>query len=177
MSVDEISSFKLAGVEVRGGEVIHSWPVEEQHFLATGNVDPEIARRLPSESAQNFPPVQAYFQTSLQRVFNAQFDGSVAPIMRGTRPVKAIVTLKQFDVPSVLRRVLIDQYAKIQLDIDVVDSKTGAHVLFYPGPYRQKWLFGGLSAPIAASIAGDDDPGMELVTTYMSDYRTWLLTR
>jgi hypothetical protein len=125
MSVDEIASFKLAGVEVHGVEVIRSWPVEEKHFLAI-NTDPEIARRLPDESAQNFPEVQKYFQDALQRGFTAQLDSMLGPVMRGARPVKAIVTLKQFDVPSVVRRVLVDHYAKIELTIDLVDLKTNA---------------------------------------------------
>jgi hypothetical protein len=176
MSVDEIASFNLVGVEVHGVEVIRSWPVEEKHFLAT-NTDPEIARRLPDESAQNFPAVQAFFQAALQRVFTAQLESMLAPVMRGTRPVKIIVTLKQFDVPSVVRRVLIDQYAKIQATIDLVDIKTNALILSYPGPYRLQFLLGGLSAPIADAIAGDSDPENTLIANYILDYRTWLVTR
>jgi hypothetical protein len=176
MAVDEIASFKLVGVEVHGVEVIRSWPVEERHFLAT-NTDPEIARRLPDESAQNFPTVQAHFQSALQRIFTAQFESMLAPVMRGTRSVKAIVTLKQFDVPSVVRRVLVDQYAKIQATIDLVDTRTNALILSYPGPYRQQFLLGGLSAPIADVIAGDNDPENALIANYVLDYRTWLVTR
>jgi hypothetical protein len=176
LSVDEIASFKLAGIEVHGVEVVRSWPVEEKHFLAT-NTDPEIARRLPDESAQNFPAVQAFFRTTLEREFAAQFESLLAPIMRGTRPVKVIVTLKQFDVPSVVRRVLIDQYAKIELTIDLVDQKTNAIILSYPGPYRQQFLLGGLSAPIASALSGDNDPGNTLIANYVLDYRSWLVTR
>jgi hypothetical protein len=176
MSVDEIASFKLVGVEVHGVEVIRSWPVEERRFLAT-NTDAEIARRLPDESAQNFPVVQASFQAALQRIFTGQLEGMLAPVLRGTRPVKAIVTLKQFDVPSVVRRVLVDQYAKLELTIDLVDAKTNALVLSYPGPYRQQWLLGGLSAPIADAIAGGNDPENALIANYLLDYRTWLVTR
>lgn len=176
MSVDEIASLKLVGVEVHGVEVIRSWPVQEKRFLAA-NTDPEIARRLPYESAQNFPPVQAYFQAALQRIFTDQLQSMLAPVMRGVRPVKAIVTLKQFDVPSVVRRVLVDQYAKLQLTIDLVDTKTNALILSYPGPYHQQWLLGGLSAPIADAIAGDNDPENALIANYVLDYRTWLVTR
>lgn len=176
MSVDEIASFKLAGVEVHGVEVIRSWPVEEKRFLAT-NTNPEIARRLPDESAQNFPEVQAFFQTALQQIFSAQLESTLSPVMRGTRPVRAIVSLKRFDVPSVVRRVLVDQYAKLEATIDLVDSKTNAIILSYPGPYRQQFLFGGLSAPIAAAVAGDYDPENALIANYALDYRTWLVTR
>jgi len=176
MSVDEIASFKLVGVEVHGVQVIRSWPVQEKRFLAT-NADPEIARRLPDESAQNFPVVQAFFQAALQRMFADHLEGALAPVMRGARPVRAVVTLKQFDVPSVVRRVLIDQYAKIQLTIDIIDAKTNALLISYPGPYHQQWLFGGLSAPIADAIAADYDPENTLIANYILDYRTWLVTR
>ena len=179
MSVDEIASFKLAGVEIHGVEVIRSWPVEEKHFLAT-NTDPEIARRLPDESAQNFPAVQAFFQAALRaRVLTAQFESLLAPVMRGTRPVKVIVTLKQFDVPSVVRRVLIDQYAKIELDPSIsLTSKTNAH---------HSLVSGTLSATISAwwierahrfgTCRRFNDPGNTLIANYVLDYRSWLVTR
>ena len=176
MSVDEIASFKLVGVEVHGVEVIRSWPVQEKRFLAT-NTDPEIARRLPDESAQEFPAVQAYFQAALQRVLHrsARKHAGSGPARDAT--VKAIVSLKQFDVPSVVRRVLIDQYAKFEATIDLVDAKTNAIIISYPGPYRQQFLLGGLSAPIADAIAGDYDPENALIANYVLDYRTWLVTR
>jgi hypothetical protein len=176
MSVGEIASFKLVGVEVHGVEVIRSWPIEEKHFLAT-NTDPEIARRLPDESAQNFPAVQAFFQAPLQRNFKAQFDNQIAPIMSGSRPVKGIITLKRFDVPSVARRVLIDQYAKIEATIDLADARTNATLLSYAGPYRQQWMVGGLGAAVVSSFTREDDPENALIANYVSAYRDWLLTR
>ena len=176
MSVDEIASFKLTGVEVHGVDVIRSWPAEEKRFLAT-NSDPEIARRLPDESAQNFPAVQAYFQATLQRTFKAQFDNQIAPVMSGSRPVKAIITLGQFDVPSVARRVFIDQYAKIRATIELTDAKTNASLLTYAGPYRQQWMVGGLGAAVVSSFTREDDPENALIANYVSAYRDWLITR
>jgi hypothetical protein len=121
--------------------------------------------------------VQTFFQAELQRVFASQFDRWVAPTLRGARPVKANVRLKQFDVPSVLRRVLVDQYAKLDVAVDLVDPKTNASILLYPGIYRQQWMWGGLGAPIAEAIAGDDDPGKALIGNSVSDYARWLVTR
>ena len=177
VSLGEIASYKLTGVEVQGVEVVRSWPSAEKLFLASANSDPEIARRLPAESAQNFPAVQAFFRVELQRVFGFAFETWVAPVMRGGRPVKAVVTLKIFDVPSVARRVLVDQDAKIELTIDLVDPKTNAILLHYPGPYKQQRMRGGLAAPLVDAIQGNDDPGKGLIANYVSDFRDWLVTR
>jgi hypothetical protein len=174
---EEIASFKLTAVEVQGVDVINSWPVEERHFLASGKADADIAQRLPSESAKHFPVVQAYFQAELQRQFSTQFDRYVAPVIHGVRPVKAIVRLKQFDVPSTIRRVLVDQQAKLNFAVDLVDAKTNANLLSYPGVDRQKRLWGGLGAPIAEAIAGEADAGKELIESGVGEYASWLAAR
>src|SRR5262245_806787 len=103
LSLSELGSLKLAAVEVEGVEVIRSWPAEEQASIASGRGDPQLAQRLVAESAQNFPALQAHFRTVLQQRFSFELSNSVGPILVGTRPVKAVVRLKTFDVPSVAR--------------------------------------------------------------------------
>jgi hypothetical protein len=181
MSVDEIASFKLVGVEVRGVEVIRSWPAQEQAYIASGKADPEIVRRLPGESAQNFLPVQAQFQLALQQTLSTEFGNVVAPLLRGSRPVKAIVRLKTFNVPSVVLRVLIDHYAVLDAAIDLVDPKTGESILSYAGRLKSRDVGGGLiRTPIFSAIdsaLGRDEPGTAMIKAYVSDYAEWLVSR
>src|SRR5882757_5262447 len=74
LSVAELGSYKLTGVEIQGVEVIRSWPAQEQAWLASGKADPEIAQRLPNESASNFPALRAQFLAALQPRFASAFN-------------------------------------------------------------------------------------------------------
>jgi hypothetical protein len=74
-----------------------------------------------------------------------------------SRPVRAFVHLKRFDVPSVARRVFLGGAAVIEAEVDLRDAKTGASVLYYSGDSSTKLLFGGLSVPVTAAIAGIRD--------------------
>jgi hypothetical protein len=186
LSLDEIRSMKLVGVELQNPGVVHSWPAGEEAYVASGKADPDIVKRLPNESAQNFPQLQAVFQPMLQQRFAAELDGTVAPVLQGARPVKAVVHLKEFDVPSGARRAIIDGSAKLQADVDLVDAKTGAVLLSYRGPMKAVntgptvalALIGGLGAIAAADAkAPSGEPGSALVAAYAADYLTWLVTR
>jgi hypothetical protein len=61
----------------------------------------------------------------------------------------------------------------IEAEVDLRDAKTGASVLYYSGNSSTKLLLGGLSAPVAAAIAGDQ--GRPLVRDFLLQYRDWLL--
>jgi hypothetical protein len=187
VSPAEIASYKLAGVEVQGAEVIGSWPAQQEAYLASSKADPEIVKRLPNEPAWNFLPLRAQFQSALQQRFAAAFTEKVAPVLQGARPVKAIIRLKQFDVPGGARRTLIDPYAKIRAVIDLVDAKGDTILLSYLGLEKQKDLGGGfivgggpLHGIVTAAMVGvlqKDEPGAEMISAYVDDYRKWLSER
>jgi len=188
MPVAELQSFKLAGVEVQGTQVIQSWPAMEQAYLASGKADADTARRLPSENAQNFPAVEAQFQAALQQRFAADLEGQVGALLQGTRPVKAVVQIQVFDVPSSARGGLVDNTAKLKANIDLVDAKSGAVLVSYAGPMKTLTLgpsaltfvaggFAAVAAQAMLATAVKGEPGSQLVATYVQDYRTWLVTR
>ena len=103
-----------------------------------------------------------------------EFASQVSPLFGGARPVKAIVRLKNFDVPSAARRVFVDNDSKMKADIDLVDASTGASVLNYEGPFRSRRLIGGLATPIALAL-DQSDTGYSMLTEYVTTYRNWLL--
>ena len=186
VSVEEIGSYRLAGLELRGVEVIRSWPAQEQAYLASGKADPDVARRLPNESASNFPALQAQFLSALQQEFTGKFNDQVAPILHGTRSVKALVTLSLFDVPSGARQALIDDEAKLRATILLTDAKTGAVLVDYPGPIRSKTIggnilahgvIGAVASAAVTSMMQREDPGQALIAEYIADYHAWLVTR
>jgi hypothetical protein len=187
VSPEEVASYKLTGVEVQGVEVVGSWPAQEEAYLASGKADPAIAKRLPNEQAWNFPPVREQFQAALQQRFSAAFAEKIAPILQGARSVRAIIRLKQFDVPGGARRALIDPNAKMRATIDIVDAKGDKILLSYAGLPKQKDIGGGfiigggpIHGIVTAALAGamqKDEAGAELISAYVDDYRSWLVAR
>ncbi len=176
VSVSELQRYRLTDVVVEGVEVIASWPVEEANYLASVPPDPELANRLRTQPAHAFPELRSHFQRVLTDRFRIELMTQASPVLTGSQPARAVVRLKRFDVPSTARRVFVDQDAKIQADIDLVDARTGAAILRYEGPIRLRRLIGGILAPIAVGI-DPSDTGHPMVTEYVSSYRNWLLQK
>jgi len=87
---------------------------------------------------------------------------------------RGAVRLKTFDIPSAARRVFVDNTAKIQAEIDVLDETTGRLILQYNGRLETKPLIGGVATGIALAFERSD-PGNSMITDYLSAYRNWLL--
>ena len=173
MDVGDFQQFRIVGVVVEGTEVIRSWPTQEEVYFKTHAVDANFVKRLQTEPSSNFPELREPFRTALEERFGAEFNAKVAPLFTGSRPLKAIIRLKVFDVPSAARRVFIESQAKIKAEIDLVDAKSGASILKYDGPLRLREIGGGLATGLIAAISSN--PGDLLIAAYVSEYRNWLL--
>ena len=173
LSQDNIHDLRIVDVEISGVEVIRSWPAGEEAYARSPGADPAIVSRLQTSLVSDFPPVQAFIAGELKGIFKSEFDSQFRAIFAGQRPVRAFVHVKKFDVPSVARRIFLGGPAVFDADIDLRDVRTGASVLFYSGDSSSKLLLGGMSAPIAAAIAGDQ--GRPVIQDYLQQYRGWLL--
>ncbi len=174
LGVADLQRYRIVEVTVEGVEVIRSWPAEEEAFLATNPVGPELANRMRTESSNTFPELRAHFQRALTERLRLEFASQLASALAGPQPVRAVVRLRTFDIPSTSRRVFTDQDSKIQAEIDLVDARTGAVLLRYPGPFEFRRMVGGILAPVAASFE-KSDVGQLMLTAYVSAYRNWLL--
>jgi hypothetical protein len=172
LSVAEIQQYRLVDVRVEGAGVIRSWPAMETAYLRTANTDPDLQAKLQTEPASSFPQLTAFFERTLAAQARAGLDAQIGPVLTGARPVRAVVRLKTFDIPSGARRVLIDSTARISADIDLVDARTGATLVRYEGPLRARQMIGGLATAIAVQV--ETDPGTDMLATYLADYRAWL---
>ena len=74
------------------------------------------------------------------------------------------------------RRVFVDNTAKIEAEIDLVDRGTGRVLLHYEGPSVRKNLIGGLGTGIALAFERQD-LGYSMMTDYLTGYRNWLLRK
>ena len=174
MSVSDFQKYRIADVRVEGVEVIRSWPGEEEIYVKTNPVDEAMLTRINTEPAYNFPFLRSHFERALAGRFKLEFESQVSPLFNGTRPVRAVVKLKTFDVPSAGRRIFVDTDAKMKAEIHLVDAGNGAPVLVYDGPYRTRRLVGGLATGIALAL-DRSDTGYSMITDYITAYRNWLL--
>jgi hypothetical protein len=174
LGADDLGRYRIVDVVVEGTESIRSWPTEEDRFVQSGAVDAATADRIRSEPATNFPQLAAHFKQALTARLKGEFISLTAPVFAGTRPATAVVRLKTFDIPSVARRVFVDNMAKIQADIEILDKATGRLVLRYDGGLETKPLFGGVATGIALAFERSD-LGYSMIIDYLSAYRNWLL--
>ena len=170
----DFQRYRIPDVAVEGVEVIGSWPAEEEAFVALNSADADTIARLRTEPASSFPAVRAHLHRALTSRFKAEFAAQGASVFSGPRPLRAIVRLKVFDVPSTARRVFTDNTAKMQADIDLVDPASKALILRYEGPFRSRRLIGGLATGLALAL-DRSDVGQSQITDYMTAYRNWLL--
>jgi hypothetical protein len=176
LEVDSIRALKIVDVKVEGIGVVNAWPAEEEVYIRNNAVDAETAHKIRGEPARNFPAVRVHLETALTERMKLELANQVGPVMQGGRAVRAVVRLRSFDVPSMARRILIDQTAKLDAGIDLVDPASGAVVLSYAGAPMSRMMPGGLGAPIFDAIAGQSyDAGKLILADFVTRYREWLL--
>lgn len=174
LSDSQLQQYKITDISLEGIEVIRSWPTEEDRYLQSHQLAPEQINRIQTEPAFNFPELKAHFQQALEARVRSEIGYLIGPILSGHRPVRVVVRLKIFDIPSAARRVFVDNNAKIQADIDLVDKTTGQLILRYDGRPVVRQLIGGLGTGIAL-IFESPDLGYSMMSDYLSAYRNWLL--
>ena len=174
VSVQNIRALKLESVVVEGGANVRSWPAQEDAAINKQLLDAAGAERLKSEPATAFPQLAPHFTAALQAKFEPQIRNQLGFTLSGARPVKVVVRVTQFDVPSMARRILVDSTSKLAAQIALVDAKTGEVIVAYPGPLHTQKVIGGLAAPIFQSIAAVDDADV-IVRSYVTRYHEWLV--
>ena len=174
ISMESIRGLKLVDVEITGAEVIRSWPELETAYARSPNADSEIVQRLQLSSVGALPPARDFIAAELRAMVKSEFNTQFADVFVGSRPARAVVHLKTVDIPSSGRLLIGGQTAIIDAEITLVDARSGASIIFYPGNSATRYLPGGVIAPIARAAIGDE--GRRLLQRYTQQYRDWLLT-
>jgi hypothetical protein len=173
---DTLRQFRIASLRVQGGELIRSWPAQEAAYARQANLSEEEAKRLGETMAGSVPALRQQMERALEALLSAQASNQLGSVFSGKTPAELVVTVKVFDIPSLVRRVLVDQHAKIQLDIDLVDTSSRQSVMLFSGPYSTQFLLGGLSSIAQQGIQGDaSDPAPAMARNYIQDYARWLM--
>lgn len=174
---DSIRGYRVTGFEVRGIDVIRSWPAAEAAFVAERKPPADLIDRLRDQPAASFPEVRAFMLERMQRLFESEAKSRFAAALDGPKPARMIIELKTFDIPSAARRLLVNNTLSMQADILLVDAQSGQPLVSYVGPALLRPVLGGIAGTVLseALIDRDKDFGQELMATYLNAYRDWLL--
>ncbi len=175
MQVDQVQGFKLVSVVFKGAENISSWPSEEANYLKQASIDSMAADKLRAGAAQYVPEVHSFFAKKLEERFEPSFRSAVGSAINGTRPVKAVVTIRKFNVPSTAVKVLVNNTSSVSATIVLVDAKTDAPLLTYEGVVEVKQGIGGVAALVTSVLDVDQRSEDSLMSEYFLRYKKWLL--
>ncbi len=175
LNIDKIRNFKIVAVEFKGAENIASWPSEEENYRKQPNVDAQVIDRLRNGTAQKVPEIHPFFAKKLVERFEPSFQRAVAGAMNGTQPVKAIVKINTFYVPSTAARVFVNNTSVMSATIILVDVKTSAELVRYEGNSKLQRNLGGVGALLVSvtdlALSGEND----LIADYFEGYKKWLV--
>jgi hypothetical protein len=148
-----------------------SWPEEEQAARRTHLAGPNATQALADDGA-----VRAHVTRALSNHIRTALMGEVGRELNGPRKVRAVVTVKYFNIPSVAERVLVNNTATFDAHITLVDARTNVEIVTYPGSHVSAMMVGGLMAPVAeATQLGGSDRSRQLMFEYTDKFRKWLL--
>jgi hypothetical protein len=147
-----------------------SWPEEEQAARRAHLAGPNAAQTMADDG------VRAHVSRALGNHIRTALMGEIGRELNGPRKVRAVVTVKYFSIPSVAERVFINNTAAFDAEIRLVDARTNAEIVTYPGSQVSAMMVGGLMAPVAeATQIGGSDRSRQLVFEYADKFRKWLL--
>lgn len=127
----------------------------------------------PVKFRRRVAPARDFIAAELRTMVKSEFNSQFADVFVGSRPARAVVHLKTVDIPASGRLLIGGQTAIIDAEITLVDARSGAPIVSYPGNSATRYIPGGVIAPIARVAIGDE--GRRLLERYMQQYREWLL--
>lgn len=174
LSQNDVAAMKLAAVTVSFAPEAHVQWEDGIRAYATSKAipDDEIATRT------NTPEGKAYTQNLLAPKIKATLEQKVGPQLHGARPVRLEVVVKSFVLASAVQRILIGGGRGMVADANLVDARTGAVIVSYPGLTAVMYAGQGIvgtAVQAAVDASSTQSPAEKLVGAYGDMYCRWLL--
>jgi hypothetical protein len=183
LSSNDVKQFKLVGVDVvLAPNATITWFDAEQDYAgqksrptpaATEESEAEKEkRRKANEAVVKSPEARALIGSKLAARIKPAMEKELLPKLKGSRPVRASVSIKLLDVPSAVQRALLGGNNRIAADVVLLDEKGKA--VTTPQSYD---LFGGAAQGVVGVLIEQvmPDPLEKLTTLLAQRYSDWLL--
>jgi len=172
VSVDEVASFRLTGVNVTYAPDVHIMWGDGERAYAASKGQPATE----SDVLAKTPEGQAYLRNTIATKLKGAIERNVAGALLGARPVRLNVTIKSFIVASAVQRVILGGHHGMSADVSLVDAKTG--VVLLPYAAQSSYTPGGQGiVGVLADAAVLPDPLDRVVNDYAGQYAGWLLRK
>ena len=119
----------------------------------------QIARKSPA------PDVSAKVKVAMDRHLGAS--------LKGTRPVRAMVTVKKVMIASAIQRIIVGGNHEMGGDVTLTDAKSGAALLSYDAQTTPSAAGNGIGG-VLVDAALLPDPIDRVTDNYAIRYMTWL---
>lgn len=174
LSQNDIAGMKLTGVTVSfAPDAGVQWEDGIRAYAtAKAITDDQIA------TATNTAEGKAYVQAMLAPVIKTGVTKSMTGQLIGSRPVRLDVVVKSFAVASAVQRILIGGGRGMVADANLVDARTGAVIIAYPGLLAATYAGQGIvGTAVQAAIDSSSEQSVaeKLASRYGDIYRNWLL--
>jgi hypothetical protein len=130
LSVDDVATFRLAGVDVDFAPDARIWWGDGERAFAASKGQPATE----SENLGKTQEGQAYLRNTVLAKIETAMERNLSTALAGSRPVRVRVMVKDVTVASAIQRVIIGGGHSMTADVTVVDPKSGAALL----PMRRK---------------------------------------
>ena len=169
MSLEEVATLKYAGAEVRfAPDVVIYWGDGERAYAAS--------KGQPATESDNLaktPEGQAYLRNVIAAKVKTAMDRHLGQSLKGARPVRAVVTVKNVMIASAIQRIIIGGNHAMGGDVTLTDARSGAALLSYDGQTAPTGAGNGIVGTLAEA-ALLPDPIDRVTDNYAIRYASWL---
>jgi hypothetical protein len=172
LSVDDVATLRLAGVDVRFAPDTNIWWGDGERAFAASKGRPATE----SDELAKTPEGRAYLRNTIATKTKAAMERNLVAALAGSRPVRVEVTVKSVVIASAIQRVIVGGNHNMTADVTLVDAKTGATLLPYAAQSKPTAAGQGLLGT-ALDAALMPDPIDRVIDNYAEQYGNWLLRR
>ncbi len=123
------------------------------------------------------PEARGYLRDLAGRRLRTALERVTAKRQSGARPVRLVATVRNVDIPSAARRIIVGGHPTVKADIEIYDARTSALVTTYTGAMGSKMAGQGmLGVAVDAALAsnGSDDHYDRAAIDYADGFDRWL---
>jgi len=124
------------------------------------------------------PEARTFVRTMLASKIKAGLEEAMAGQLNGARPVRLEIVVKEFNMSSVIERVVVGSNNQMIATANLVDARTGATILSDPDVQGFLPATGGIigtAVGMAMDHAFAKRPAERLIEQYGRTYRDWLI--
>jgi len=169
MSMEDVATLKYAGTEVRFAPNVVIWWGDGERAYAASKGQPATE----SENLAKTPEGQAYVRNAISTKVKAAMDRHLGKSLIGTRPVRAVVTVKNITISSAVQRIIIGGNHAMGGDVTLTDARSGAPLLSYDGQTTPTGAGQGIAGALV-DAALLPDPIDRVTDNYAIMYSNWL---